>query len=141
MISSCVARAGAQWRWSVIITAQPEADTKLLREFGQSNRSIVDVTDALSGDRPARNIASMLKAACRNIRKERRGLVIGDWLHRVYDEFEIGLEVEEVVRDSVNLVCCYRGEGFWSMDINHLARLFEMHDRIMFGTDVFDRSV
>ena len=62
-------------------------------------------------------------------------------MHSVYDRFNIALDVEETEREMSNLLCCYRAEGFWSLPPAQIARVFELHRRVLFGSVVLEMPV
>jgi hypothetical protein len=148
LIESCVEIADADWRPMTVLSAQPEDDSRSFgsmmrrhRGGGKESLSVIDVRRVLAEKRnPARGIRSLLSDARRSGKGARSPLIVGDWTHRVYDTFQTALQVEEAEERTSNLVCCYRGEGFWSLNTGSIATIFELHRRVLFGSTVFGKE-
>ena len=101
--------------------------------------SVIDVRRTLARNRDsASGIISLLRKARRKRPAGSPVLVIGDWMHQTYDDIDVALVVEESESNEPNTVCCYREEGFWSLGCEKIARIFELHRRVMFGSSVFE---
>jgi hypothetical protein len=103
---------------------------------------VIDVRGALARNKnPAESIISLLKKARRDRPPLSRVLIIEDWTHQTYDNIDVALTVEEHERKAPDTVCCYREEGFWSLSCEQIARIFELHQRVMFGSSVFEMGI
>ena len=130
-----------------ILGADPASEVRFFgsrawRNASRGGRTQVASVDArrLCGMRdPANDIRSTFIEAIRHHPGTPPPLIVADWLHLVYDRFDVGLEVEtwHVRERTPNLICCYRGEGFWSLDVKQIARVLELHDRTLFGQNEF----
>jgi hypothetical protein len=154
LISSCVNQANASWSPLLVLSAQPHSDTRCFRNKmkrsatlrGRPSPVVVDVSDMANSRNPLSDVQSGLKEALGDFPEGSTPLVIADWTHQVYDRFSICLEDEEEMermleKMTLNLVCCYRAEGFWSLDTKGIARLFELHRRVLFGSTVMEMSL
>jgi hypothetical protein len=146
-IESCVAQPRTGWGSLTILSAQPETDANFFRsrEKRKTGRralphaSVVDVTRALSKHAdPTGSIMSLLKKARSGRQKGSHALIIGDWAHQTYGDIHVALAVEESESREDNAICCYREEGFWSLECEQIARIFELHRRVMFGSSIFE---
>ena len=64
---------------------------------------------------------------------------LGDWAHLMYKKVEPLVEIERGINDLDGLdsvICCYRIEGFSSINLRHVAQLVELHSRIVFRSFV-----
>ena len=150
LIESCLERTNTSWKSVKVLSAQPEADTRVFRGMirrkgwarGRCLLSVVDIREPLSEGRNAvGNIISHTRGASASAREESPPLVIGDWTHLVYDTFQTALSIEEAEEGMLNLICCYRGEGFWSLDCKQVTQILERHQRVMFGPAVLEMTV
>jgi len=130
-----------------VLSVQPDMDIDFFRSRGRKgiargtrpNASVIDVRETLARKKdPSSGIISILKEARRNKPLGSRVLVIGDWMHQTYDDIGVALTVEESESNEPNTICCYREEGFWSLDCEQIARVFELHRRVVFGSSVFE---
>jgi hypothetical protein len=146
-IELCVGKPKRNWGTLTVLSAQPDSDTtyfgsrerKKDARRGLPHASVIDVRVAFARNKdPARSIIALLKKARRNRPAGSPALIIGDWIHRTYDNIDIALAVEESEGKEANAVCCYRQEGFWSLGCEQIARIFELHRRVIFGSSVFE---
>lgn len=150
LIDSCADWSSKQWDSVVVFSSRPDTDSKFFRRMvkkvrprrGLQSSSMIDLREVLENDESdAADILAILhESRVEPSQGGRRRLVVGNWLHECYRRFDVGLEVEEGEEGSRDLICCYRSEGFWSLDVKHIARIFELHDRIMFGSAGFEQT-
>jgi hypothetical protein len=135
------------WSSLTVLSAQPVTDAnyfknrerKTTRQRALPRASIIDVRGPLARNRnPAESIISLLKKARRDGPPHSRMLIVGDWTHQTYENFDVALKVEERESKASDTVCCYREEGFWSLSCEQIARIFELHQRVIFGSSVFE---
>ena len=147
LIESYVVGPKKTWASLTVMSAQPDADTSYFMGRVKAKRkrrslpfpTMVDVGDLLEREaNPARAVTSILYRARPSKRAEPPPLIIGDWTHAAYDRFEVILAVERREKGTTNNVCCYRGEGFWSLPPEQIAEVCELHDRVIFGPVVFE---
>ena len=133
-----------------ILSVQPDADARAFRSIFQGKRqargramlSVIDVRESLAkGNDADKNILSLLKRARQSGSKASPPLIIGDWAYQVYDAFQTALGVEEALERKFNLVCCYRGEGFCSLNPRQIARILELHHQVLFGSTLFRAEI
>jgi hypothetical protein len=131
---------GCRWDSLKVLSTHPKADAAFFRKLNRRRPlSIIDVGSALAEPKPAQAIMEIVEHG-RDPKK--RPLIIGDWLHEVYNRFEIGLEAEESEsRANVdNLICCYRRDGLSSLAAKQMGRAIELHQRLLLGTTTFDKA-
>ena len=130
----------------IVLSVEPDADARDFRSISQRKRpgrsravlSVIDVRESLAkGNDAGKNILSHFSRARQSESEASPSLIIGDWTYQVYDTFQTALGVEEAIERKFNLVCCYRGEGFCSLDIRQIARIFELHHQVLFGSTLF----
>jgi hypothetical protein len=131
----------------IVLSVQPEADTDFFTAGGRRRvvrrslhpASVIDVREILSTKKdPAGEMISLLDRVRRNRPGQSPPLIIGDWIHETYGNIDIALTVEESEREESNTFCCYRGEGFWSLGCGQIAQVFHLHQRVIFGSSVFE---
>lgn len=149
LIESYLKQAKANWNSLGVLSAQPGADTEWLRRTirrnGKGRRekplSVVDVRECLAkGRSTGDSILSLLRNALHAGPEAEPTIIIGDWTCKAYDRFHVVLEVEEAEEDTVNLICCFRGEGFWSLPTKQIAQTFELHRRVLFCSTIFGKE-
>lgn len=72
--------------------------------------------------------------------KHRHWTNIGSFIHEFYPRFEVGLDLEQhlaVRKPQASILCCYRIEGFSSLNPKHIAEVCQLHDRVHFPNAVF----
>jgi hypothetical protein len=131
-----------------ILSSEPKADALSfgsgswkIWQRGKGAIMMVDMERLLRDKR--RSAEEITSAITSPSRGERPRLTVGDWLHLVYGRFHVGLAVEEeeARRGVRNLICCFRSEGFWSLDVKHISRILELHDEVVFGNTVLRKRV
>jgi hypothetical protein len=146
-IESCIRKSKTSWGSLAVLSVQPDTDISFFKTSGRKSTalravphaSVIDVRDTLSRSKDrARGMISLLNKARQNRPAGHPALIIGDWIHQIYDDFGVALAFEESEGDEPNTVCCYREEGFWSLGCEQIARIFEMHRRVIFGSSVFE---
>jgi hypothetical protein len=132
---------GCKKRWGslTVFSARCGPDAKLFR--GKMKKAglrglpppvMVDVVDLLKNVQdPSNELLSIIDRAHRGAKAASPALIVGDWAHAVYDRFEVMLAVEREERGALNHICCYRGEGFWSLAPEQIAEVCELHDRVL----------
>jgi hypothetical protein len=73
-----------------------------------------------------------------------RWVQMGDWVHLLYENVEPLVKIEHGINDIKGLdsvLCCYRIEGFCTLDLKYVAQLAEAHNRIAFQTSMQERGV
>ena len=125
-----------------VLSVKPEADIRAFRNIFQVKRptrsrakvSVIDVRESLAkGSNAGKNMLSHLRRA-QGGSKASPSLIVGDWTYQVYDSFQTALDVEEAIERKLNLICCYKGEGFCSLNTRQIARIFELHHHVLFGS-------
>ncbi|MDE1852472.1 MAG: hypothetical protein KGI38_01860 [Thaumarchaeota archaeon] len=146
LIDSILARVKVRWDGATIMSAQPAEDAKFFNRKAriQARRlrlppSTYDVREILSRNPdPSDEILSTFKAARRNSPPGFPPLIIGDWAHLSYDDFDAVLNTERKVEEaSLTAICCYRQEGFYSLDPKQIIGVFETHRQTLLGSATF----
>jgi hypothetical protein len=150
LLKSIVEPPNADWNSVVVLSSNPKVDALFFKgkEWKETCRrarpvSSIDMKRIVGGKHePANDVIRTTMKSLEHRPEDSAPLVVGDWFHQVYNRFEVGLAVERhhTLSKVRNMICCYRGEGFWSLDVIHLARVFDLHDRVIFGTTIFDSA-
>ena len=144
LLKSVINQEHAHWKSVLVLSSNPRADTKFFlgtawKQLSPNRRrrvSSVDMKEVCRKEQePTEDIKSIILTGRQGESLKQPPLIVGDWLHQVYDRFGVGLEVEEAEarRGMRNLICCYRQEGFWSLDCEQIARTFELHEQVLSG--------
>jgi hypothetical protein len=144
LIESCVGHRGTGSL--KLFSVQPDDEigfiegerAKKSRRVGLPHARVIDVRDTLAEKDPVGGMISLLEETRRHGKPGALTLIIGDWTHTTYDNFGVALAVEESEKQGGNTICCYREEGFWSLACEEIARVFELHQRVMFGSTTFE---
>jgi hypothetical protein len=140
LIQDFIGESKVRWGSLTVMSARCTLDKKFFAGkkgrrgggLGLPPPKVVDVGHLLeSAEDPAKEILSILEKVRLGGTARSPSLIIGDWAHTVYDRFELMLAVERTEKGSANHVCCYRGEGFWSLTPEHIAEICELHDRVI----------
>ncbi len=151
LIDSCLSGAITGLHDLVILTSEPKIDSKMFGgrpgKKGRSAldrlpRSMIDVRHILADDHKAPDrLSSLIRELNRKAMKENtRSLIFANYPFEFYQDLSRELAIEESVGDMRDLVCCYKGEGFWSLDPAQIARELELHQRILFGSTRLEKT-
>jgi hypothetical protein len=150
MIDACIEGHGVRCRSLKVLSEQPDADSRHFAShkpgnssMGGKNTSVVDARDIFRPDRDERTMLSLAKNELNADGRGPTSVLIGDFSKILYDRFHIKLDLEEAseeLSDSVHVICCYKAEGFWSLDPSDIAKVFELHKSMMLGSNVIERK-
>lgn len=118
-----------------MLTTHPRLDSKYFKGRGPTVRGrrtspkILDANVVFDHGRISEEETLAFIAKEKREARTKPGLFVGDFSELFYDRCELRLAMDELETDS-NQVCCYRGEGFWSLPPKHIARAFHMHSRV-----------
>jgi hypothetical protein len=144
LIASCLDGSKTSGYAVIVLSARPQTDEEFFgrqaKRLGWPDPSVLDVRNIVSrSPDPSRGIVSVFRKELRK-RAGEQTLLVGDWTYLAYDRFEVVLATEEGVTRLTDPLCCYRGEGFWSLGIKHIARILEMHSQVRFASTVFGKE-
>lgn len=150
LINSFLAGIRVRWSSPTVLSAQPEIDARF---FGrktktaathryQSPPTICDAREFSSGGRnPSDEVVALWKSAQKRAPSATPPIMVGDYAHLVYDRFEVILDIEtKVDAESFSPICCYREEGFWSLDPKQIIGIFETHETFLRGSTTFEMA-
>ena len=144
LLKSIIRQGNARWKSMLVLSSNPQSDTRFFsgrawKHLSHNQKGLVSSVDMRTicrkEEEPTEDIKSIISKGGRQDPSRPSPLIVGDWLHQVYDRFGVGLAVEEeeTERGVRNMICCYRQEGFWSLDCEQIARAFELHEQVLSG--------
>lgn len=141
LLDKCLAEIGGPNRLAVVLTTHPRRDSTYFKARGPVIRGrgtspkILDATEVCN---PVRNsdeeILSLVARGKREARAK-KGLFVSDLSELFYDRYDFRLALDETEASS-NQICCYRREGFWSLDPKYIAKSFHQHGYVFTDSGV-----
>jgi hypothetical protein len=148
LIDSCLNRAGIRWWVPTVLSVRPEIDRRFFEKMTKKaaarrhppQPSVYDARRISSGSRdPTEEVLSIFKDALKQSSGSSAPMLIGDWGHLRYDNFETILNLERrLEEESLSPICCYRNEGFCSLDPKQIIGVLETHRKTFFGSTKFE---
>jgi hypothetical protein len=149
LIDSTLKGFKVRWSETTILSAQPELDARFFgrrarKEAARGHRAgpkTYDIMEFLRRPDASDGIVSLAKATLKHAQGASRPVIIGDWTHLRYDDFGVVLETERKENEaSLPAICCYRQEGFCSLDPKQIIGVLDNHHRTYFGSTIFESA-
>ena len=117
------------------------------KRYGSLKRKALIVDDAAAlhtrGRTPEDSYFRLFEANRRKFESGRYGswTHIGDWAHTFYNRIEDVMDIERsLARQEGELItfCCFREEGFASLNLAVITELMELHNQVIFPATTFN---